>query len=78
MGEIPTDEQAFGVGVCGYCGNVQELARVEVDARQEDQGRGVCVEGNGVEDVLRGEVVGVRVRWLDEDECVVGCVSVVG
>lgn len=66
--EVPPDGgDAAGAGVGRDARDVEQLARVVLDPRQEEQGGGVGVGVDGGEDLVRGEVEGVRVR-VDLDE----------
>lgn len=68
VGEVPADEYAQAVTVACYQLDVEELARVKLNARQEDESSGGVVLGDDGEDMLGGEVRRVVGGGCDGDE----------
>lgn len=68
VGEIPAYYYAQAVAVSCDEFDVEELARVELDAGEEDQGGGGVVLGDYREDVFGCEVRRVGRGWGDGDE----------
>lgn len=51
VSEVPAYNYAMGLGEGGYGGDVEELAGVELDAGEKEEGCCGCVEGDEGEDV---------------------------
>lgn len=66
--EVPTDGYAARLGVRGDGGDVEELAAVVLDAREEEQGSGGGVLVDDGEDVGGGQVRGCGVGRVELDE----------
>jgi len=67
VGEIPADDDAFLLRVGGDCGNVEELARVELDSREQEESCGIGVFVDCVEYLLGTEDRILGVLWLEQD-----------
>ena len=68
MRQVPADDDPARARVLGDARDVEQLARVVLDAGQEEQGGGVGVGVDGGEDVRGGEGEGGRVVWVQFDE----------
>lgn len=69
VGEVPADGYVEGLAVSGYGFHVEELARVELNAWEKNEGGRWGVLGDDGEDVFGGKVGGGCRWWFYGDEC---------